>query len=87
MKTDTVVTCQMAGYPSNYAWNESAKACQAGYIDANGVFRSTADTSNSSGSARTGIPNTYDKGLYGHMAAFAVSVICAVISAFVLKRQ
>jgi hypothetical protein len=82
-QTDTVVTCQMAGYPSNYAWNESAKACQAGYIDANGVFRA-ASTANT---ARTGIPNTYDKGIYGHMAAFASSVICGLLSAYMLRRH
>ena len=41
-KTDNVVTCQMAGYPANYVWNEAAKACQAGYIDDKGVFHSTA---------------------------------------------
>ncbi|MBR3203863.1 MAG: hypothetical protein IKF60_09775, partial [Solobacterium sp.] len=38
--TSSVVTCQMAGYPNGYAWNEAAKACQPGYIDANGVFHS-----------------------------------------------
>ena len=44
-KTDNVVTCQMAGYPADYAWNEAAKACQPGYIDDNGVFHSTGNCS------------------------------------------
>ena len=33
-----VVTCQDAGFPANYSWNEAAQACQPGYIDDNGVF-------------------------------------------------
>ena len=50
-----VVTCQMAGYTENYAWNEAAKACQPGYIDDFGVFHSLAESS-----ARYYVPNTAD---------------------------
>ena len=35
---DNVVTCQMAGYPQNYVWNEAAKACQPGTLGERGVF-------------------------------------------------
>ena len=76
--TDHVVTCQMAGFPENYAWNEAAKACQPGYIDANGVFRSTA---------RTSVPNTYDKGVAGDMTALLTSMLTAMLSAILLRRH
>lgn len=39
---DRVVTCQMAGYPQNYAWNEAAKACQPGWLDEQAVFHPSA---------------------------------------------
>jgi hypothetical protein len=70
----------MAGYPSNYAWNEDAKACQAGYLDASGVFHSTASTT------RSGVPNTYDKGILGDAVSFSVASIVAVIAAAILKK-
>ncbi len=79
-KTDNVVTCQMAGYPANYAWNETAKACQPGYLDANGVFHSTANTK------RSGVPNTYDKGLTGSLASFVTSTLFALLSVYLLRR-
>ena len=49
-KTDPVVTCQMAGYPANYEWNENDKACQPGWLDEAGVFHSE----------RLSVPNTAD---------------------------
>ena len=76
-KTDNVVTCQMAGYPANYAWNEAAKACQPGYLDANGVFRSTA---------KAGVPNTYDKGLMGNVISLVTASVIAMIAAHLLKN-
>lgn len=79
-KTDNVVTCQMAGYPANYAWNETAKACQPGYLDANGVFHSTANTK------RSGVPNTYDRGLTGSLASFVTSTLFALLSVYLLRR-
>jgi hypothetical protein len=68
----------MAGYPANYAWNESAKACQPGYIDANGVFHSTAKGSN--------VPNTYDKGVTGNMISFFAATSFAFIAAYMLRK-
>ena len=56
-KSSSVVTCQMAGYPNGYAWNEAAKACQPGYIDNNGVFHSYSTA------ARRNVPTTADEGV------------------------
>lgn len=62
---DTVVTCQMAGYPSNYNWNEAAKACQPGYLDAGGVF----PPYNIAPARKSAvIPNTSD---YGSLTVYA----------------
>lgn len=80
-KEDNVVTCQMAGYPANYAWNESAKACQPGYIDDNGVFHSTATA------RRAGVPNTYDKGVQGNINALLASLVAAFVSAILLRSE
>jgi hypothetical protein len=77
-KNDTVVTCQMAGYPADYALNEAAKACQPGYIDVNGTFRSTA---------RTSVPNTYDKGVVGNITTLLTSTLIALLSAKMLRRH
>ena len=78
-KTDNVVTCQMAGFPANYAWNEAAKACQPGYIDANGMFHYTGNSSS--------VPNTYDKGLTGNMISFFTATIIAFLAAFMLRKN
>ncbi|MBQ8066821.1 MAG: Cna B-type domain-containing protein [Solobacterium sp.] len=78
MTPDYVVTCQMAGYPANYAWNEAAKACQPGYIDDFGVFHSTA--------ARRVIPNTYDKGLMGNLITFMISDLLGIAIVLILKK-
>lgn len=75
----SVVTCQMAGYPADYAWNESAKACQPGYIDANGVFRST-------GTAKQAVVNTYDKGIRGSVITLITATVSAIIAAYLLKK-
>ena len=80
-KEDNVVTCQMAGYPANYAWNESAKACPPGYLDDNGVFHSTAVI------RRAGIPNTYDVGVAKYLWAFIASALAAFICSVVLVRD
>lgn len=77
-KNDTVVTCQMAGYPADYAWNEAAKACQLGYIDVNGTFRSTA---------RASVPNTYDKGVVCNITTLLTSTLIALLSAIMLRRH
>ena len=79
-KMDNVVTCQMAGYPANYAQNEPAKACQPGYIDNNGVFHSTANAK------KTGVPNTYDRGVTGSVVSLIASTVFAVFAAFMLKK-
>ena len=74
-KKDNVVTCQMAGYPSNYAWNESAKACQPGYIDAGGVFHPY-------GAIVRRVPNTADRDIMIHawiaMLSITIGLFCAV---------
>ena len=79
IKTDSVVTCQMAGYPANYSWNEAAKACQPGYTDAKGTFHSYR-------SAYKVVPNTYDRGLAGYALSLAISLITAVFCGFLLKK-
>ena len=71
---DNVVTCQMAGYPAHYSWNESAKACQPGYIDINGNFRPY-------GSA---VPNTYDGGLVKYKWLSLLSLVMAVLCGILL---
>lgn len=81
-KTDNVVTCQMAGYPASYAWNESAKACQPGYIDNIGVFHLTAGNANK----RVSVVNTSDKGLGGIIAGLASSTVVAIATAYLLKK-
>ena len=77
-KTDNVVTCQMAGFPANYEWNEAAKACQPGYLDESGVFHST--------SVRKAAVNTYDKGLEGNKISFVTAMISSFIAAYLLMK-
>ena len=81
-KADNVVTCQMAGFPASYAWNESAKACQPGYIDNNGVFHLTAGNTNK----RVGVVNTSDKGIGGMIASLAASTVMAIMASYLLKK-
>ena len=73
--TDNVVTCQMAGYPSNYSWNEAAKACQPGYIDAGGTFHPYRTA------IRT-VPNTSDRDIMIHawiaMLSITIGLFCGV---------
>ena len=76
--TDNVVTCQMAGFPANYEWNEAAKACQPGYLDESGVFHST--------SFRKAAVNTYDKGLEGNKISFVTAMISSFIAAYLLMK-
>ena len=70
---DNVVTCQMAGYPSNYSWNEAAKACQPGYLDAGGNFHPYK---------RSSVPNTGDMNLTIYawiaMLAMTLAMYCGV---------
>ena len=65
----------MAGYPANYAWNEAAKACQAGYVDAGGNFHSYRPSN------RT-VPNTSDRDIMIHawiaMLSVTIGLFCAV---------
>ena len=44
-------TCQQAGYPAGYNWNENAKACQYGYNDDAGKWHYSA----------VSVPNTGDR--------------------------
>ena len=77
---DNVVTCQMAGYPAHYSWNEAAKACQPGYIDVTGNFRPYR----SSGSM---VPNTRDGGLAGYAVTFTISIITAFFCGLLLSGE
>ena len=79
-----VITCQMAGYPAGYAWNEAAKACQPGTLDENGVFHAygAAGTAKAGG----GVPNTYDKGLGDTILTLLISSLAALVSAVLLKK-
>ena len=65
----------MAGYPSNYSWNESAKACQPGYIDAGGTFHPYRTPSRI-------IPNTSDRDIMIHawiaMLSITIGLFCGV---------
>ncbi|MBR3347604.1 MAG: hypothetical protein IKG37_11035 [Solobacterium sp.] len=61
----------MAGCPSNYAWNEAAKACQADYLDAGGNFYPDNTV------RRSNVPNTSDNRnltLYGLTGFFMALV-------------
>jgi hypothetical protein len=73
---DNVVTCQMAGYPAGYEWNESVKACMPGFLDANGVFHSTV---------RVASPNTADP--MRNLVTFITSMLTAIAAAFLLKTR
>ena len=77
---DNVVTCQMAGYPANYSWNEAAKACQPGYIDAAGNFHPYS-------TRERAVPNTYDQGLAVHTWILGISALTAVFCALSLRRD
>jgi hypothetical protein len=79
VKTDNVVTCQMAGYPAGYAWNEAAKACQPGFLDNTGVFHTSV-------SRRYSVPNTYDKGLKGNIFSLMTSIIVGIGAAYALRK-
>ena len=76
----SVVTCQMAGYPNGYEWNEAAKACQPGYIDANGVFHSYKT------SGRYNTPNTADEGI-NPLYLLLLSMISAGALGFVFGKE
>ena len=65
----------MAGYPANYAWNESAKACQPGYLDAGGNFHPYR-------TAVKPLPNTSDRDIMIHawiaMLSVTIGLFCAI---------
>ena len=77
---DNVVTCQMAGYPADYAWNEAAKACQPGFLDDAGVFH--AADSRTKTVRRGTVPNTADKDILVYawlmMLAVTFAAFCGV---------
>ncbi len=76
-KKDNVVTCQMAGFPSNYAWNEAAKACQPGYLDAGGIFHSYSNAD------RSTVPNTSDN---GNLTFYAIAMFLMTLVAFITAK-
>ena len=76
-KKDNVVTCQMAGYPSNYAWNEAAKACQAGYLDAGGNFHPYNTV------RRSNVPNTSDN---GNLTFYVITMVLMTFIAYITAK-
>ena len=66
-----------SGCPANQAWNEAAKACEPGYLDENGVFRS----------AKVRAVNTYDPGIGKSALSLTLSMVTAVFAWIVLKRN
>lgn len=76
-KKDNVVTCQMAGFPANYAWNEAAKACQPGYLDAGGNFHSYSNAK------RSTVPNTSDN---GNLTFYTIAMFLMTLVAFVTAK-
>ena len=76
-KKDNVVTCQMAGYPANYAWNEAAKACQPGYVDAGGNFHSYSNAK------RSTVPNTSDN---GNLTFYTIAMFLMTLVAFITAK-
>ena len=79
-----MITCQMAGYPAGYAWNEAAKSCQPGTLDENGVFHAYGAAGTAKAGA--GVPNTYDKGLGDTILTLLISSLAALVSAVLLKK-
>ena len=77
-KTDNVVTCQMAGFPANYAWNEAAKACQPGYIDAGGNFHPYKTV------VRRSSPNTSDN---GNLTMYAMAMFLMTFVAYITAKK
>ena len=77
-KKDNVVTCQMAGFPANYAWNEAAKACQPGYIDAGGNFHSYSNAKRSS------VPNTSDN---GNLTFYTIAMFLMTFVAYITAKK
>ena len=77
-KKDNVVTCQMAGFPANYAWNEAAKACQPGYIDAGGNFHSYNNAKHSS------VPNTSDN---GNLTMYVIAMFLMTFVAYITAKK
>ena len=77
------VTCQMAGYPEGYVWNEAAKACQPGLLDQAGNFHAAASVPTP---AKYRAVNTSDKGLTGHVVRLISALLAAAWSGFMLKN-
>ena len=77
-KKDNVVTCQMAGFPANYAWNEAAKACQPGYIDAGGNFHSYSNAK------RSTVPNTSDN---GNLTFYTIAMFLMTFVAYITAKK
>jgi hypothetical protein len=73
-----VITCQAAGYPEGYAWNEDAKACQMGTIGADGVFRPIS---------KVRAVNTSDKGIGRYVISLIISLLFAGIARRQLKQK
>ena len=77
-KKDNVVTCQMAGFPANYAWNEAAKACQPGYIDAGGNFHPYKTV------VRRYSPNTSDN---GNLTMYVMAMFLMTFVAYITAKK
>ena len=75
--TGSAVTCQMAGYPEGYVWNESAQACQAGFVDEEGRFHA---------SRKVMLPDTGDTGLKTPVHSLIGSMFVLLLGTWVLKK-
>ena len=80
---DTVITCQMAGFPQGYEWNEEAKACQMGTLDAQGKFHPASGNQNV---RKQAVVNTEDKGLRGYLMTFLTALASALWSGTRLRK-
>ena len=67
----------MAGYPANYEWNEAAKACQPGYLDAGGTFHSYRPDARKA-------PNTSDN---GNLTFYAIAMFLMTFVAYITAKK
>ncbi|MBR2761993.1 MAG: hypothetical protein IKD66_12605 [Solobacterium sp.] len=77
------VTCQMAGFPEGYVWNEAAKACQPGILDQAGNFHAVSSEQTP---AKYRAVSTGDKGINGHAVTLISALITAAWSGCMLKN-
>ena len=80
--TDSVITCHMAGYPSNYVWNEAVRACQPGFLDDAGNFHAEKTVVK-----KTTVPDTADKNTLVYAWLMMLSVTSALFCGVKLVHE